>query len=110
GGSVWVANTDDHTVSRLDASTLELLRTIPLGVYPSDITSGAGGVWVVSGSSGLVLRIGRNNRAVKPISLGYTCRRQAAVTTGDAMVWVACDVPPGAFPVDPGTRSSKALF
>jgi len=109
--SVWVANTDDHTVSRLDSSTLELVRTIPLPVYPSDLAVGLGGVWVLSGPSGRVMRINpADNGLSKPISLGYTCRRTAEVTIGAGSVWATCDVPPGAFRVDVRTRASRAFL
>ena len=36
-GSVWVANTDDKTVSRIDTTTRQLVRTIAVSEYPSDI-------------------------------------------------------------------------
>jgi YVTN family beta-propeller protein len=105
-GSVWVANTDDHTVSRFDASTLELVRTIPVAVYPSDIAVGLGGVWVVSGPLGQLVRIDpKHERAGPPTALGYACRgRKASVTIGAGSVWAACDRVTGSFRIDPRTR------
>jgi hypothetical protein len=109
-GSVWVANTDDKTITRLSLSRYELQRTIPVDVYPSDVSATSDGVWVVSGPGGRVFRLGTDNRASKPIQLGYTCRKPAELTTGAGRVWVACDVAPGAFRVDPVRHSATALF
>ena len=33
-GSLWVANQDDQTVSRVDPRTLQTLQTIPVGQLP----------------------------------------------------------------------------
>jgi virginiamycin B lyase len=107
-GSVWVANTDDKTITRLSLSKYELQRTISVGVYPSDVAAASGGVWVLSGPGGKVFRLGTDNRSSKPILLGYTCRKPAAVTTGAGRVWVACDVPPGTFGFDPAAHPSRA--
>jgi DNA-binding SARP family transcriptional activator/DNA-binding beta-propeller fold protein YncE len=47
-GSVWVGNRDDNTLLRIDASSLDLVRTIGLSVAPTDVEVGAGSVWVLS--------------------------------------------------------------
>jgi DNA-binding beta-propeller fold protein YncE len=107
-GSVWVANTDDKTITRLNVLRYELQRTVPLDLYPSDVAAASDGVWVVSGPGGKVFRLGTDNRASKPTLLGYTCRKPAAVTTGAGRVWVACDVPPGSFSFDPTEHPSRA--
>jgi YVTN family beta-propeller protein len=46
-GSLWVANLDDQTISRIDPGTLRTLRTIELGGPPTGLATSAGGVWVV---------------------------------------------------------------
>ena len=46
-GSLWVANQDDQTISRVDPSTLQSLRTITVGNPPTGIAASAGGIWVV---------------------------------------------------------------
>jgi DNA-binding SARP family transcriptional activator/DNA-binding beta-propeller fold protein YncE len=56
-GLVWVGGDDSDTVSAIDARTHRLVRTVPLGVFPSDIAAGAGSLWVVDGSRGRVVRI-----------------------------------------------------
>jgi YVTN family beta-propeller protein len=50
-GSLWVANLDDQTVSRVDPRTLQTLRAIPVGGSPTGITASAGGVWVVESNT-----------------------------------------------------------
>lgn len=50
-GSVWVANRDDQTVSRVDPNTLATLRTLSLTAPPTGIAAAGGGVWVASSSS-----------------------------------------------------------
>ena len=107
-GSVWVANTDDKTITRLNVSRYELQRTIPLDVYPSDVAAASDGVWVVSGPDGKVFRLGTDNRASKAILLGYTCRKPAAITTGATRVSIVCDVAPGSFSFDPAARPARA--
>ena len=46
-GSLWVANLDDQTVSRVDPKTLQTLRAIPVRGPPTGIATTAAGVWVV---------------------------------------------------------------
>jgi len=50
-GSLWVANLDDQTISRIDPRTLRTLRTIELRDSPTDIATSAGGVWVVESNT-----------------------------------------------------------
>lgn len=47
-GSVWVGNRDDNTLLRIDARSLDVVRTIGLTVAPTDVEVGAGSVWVLS--------------------------------------------------------------
>ena len=52
-GSLWVANLDDQTVSRIDPSSLRTVRVIPAAAPPTGIAASGGGVWVVESSSSL---------------------------------------------------------
>ncbi|MBD0330530.1 MAG: hypothetical protein ICV64_10575 [Thermoleophilia bacterium] len=45
-GAVWVANTGDGTVSRIDPATGEVGATIGLGHRPGAVAVGEGFVWV----------------------------------------------------------------
>jgi DNA-binding beta-propeller fold protein YncE len=46
GGSVWVANENDGTVSRVDPSRARLVSTIKLGAHPAALAADRDGVWV----------------------------------------------------------------
>jgi YVTN family beta-propeller protein len=86
-GSVWVANTGDGTVSRIDAATNHVESTIPVGRYPQGIATTAGAVWVSNTGDGTVSRIDPATNRVRatmgvgafPIGMGVY----------DACVWVA---------------------
>ena len=45
-GAVWVANSSDGTVSRIDPETGRVVKTIRVGGRPIGITAGDGYVWV----------------------------------------------------------------
>ncbi len=45
-GSIWVANLDDQTVSRVDPGSLRTLRVLSLLAPPTGMAAGAGAVWV----------------------------------------------------------------
>jgi YVTN family beta-propeller protein len=46
-GSLWVANLDDQTISRVDPSALRLVGTLTVGDPPTGIAAAGGRVWVV---------------------------------------------------------------
>jgi DNA-binding SARP family transcriptional activator/streptogramin lyase len=57
GGLAWVAGDDSRTLSAVSTRTRRLIRTVPVGIFPSDIAAGGGSLWVVDGARGRVLRI-----------------------------------------------------
>ena len=48
-GSVWVANSDDGTVTRIDPASNQVTAAIPIGNRPYAVTAGHGAVWVSVG-------------------------------------------------------------
>jgi YVTN family beta-propeller protein len=46
GGSVWVTNEFDGTVSRIDPRTNLIVATIPVGGSPHDVVVSGGSVWL----------------------------------------------------------------
>lgn len=58
-GSMWVANRDDHTVSRVDPATLATLRTLPVGAPPTGITATANRVWIVTSGASPAVEVDR---------------------------------------------------
>ena len=54
---MWVANTQDDTVSRIDPRSAAVTQTIPVGARPTGIAAGDGAVWVANSLGGTVSRI-----------------------------------------------------
>src|SRR5437773_1621537 len=86
-GSVWVANLEDRTVSRIDPQALSLQRTIPIGSVPTGLAVGFGSVWIISGTAGSLSRldpgtdqVARTTNVAQPSANGF-----AAV--GGGAVW-----------------------
>jgi YVTN family beta-propeller protein len=46
-GSLWVANLDDQTVSRVDPATRSVTRNVPVANTPTGLATSPGAVWVV---------------------------------------------------------------
>ena len=101
GGSVWVANTTDETVSRIDVRTRRLVRTIPVSEWANDVVVAAGSAWVALGAPQQVRRIDltRNEAdvsiAMTPPAglegLGFCVRQGMWLAAGDGALWVACN-------------------
>jgi YVTN family beta-propeller protein len=84
--AVWVTNTDDNTVSRIDPATRNV-QTVPVGNSPSGITTGGGAVWVANGLDGTVSRIDPGtNTVVQTIGVG---NGPLGIAYGAGSVWVA---------------------
>ena len=56
-GDVWVANSLDATVSRIDPQTNAVVQTIDVGNGPIGIVYGSGSVWVANTGDGTITRI-----------------------------------------------------
>jgi YVTN family beta-propeller protein len=87
-GAVWVANTGDETVTRIDPrSGAPEGRPIRVGDDPHSIAVGGGAVWVANFGDGTVSRIDpRTNSAGPPIAVGGA---PTDVAVGGGRVWVA---------------------
>ena len=86
-GAVWVANTTDGTVSRVDPATRAVVQTIEVGGAPSGVAVGFGSVWVANSDARSVSQINpQANREVRTINVG---NGPAAVAVGGGSVWVA---------------------
>jgi serine/threonine-protein kinase len=55
GGAAWLASPYGGTVSRIDTRTNEVTRTVSVPGSPTDVSVGAGGVWVVGYERGTSL-------------------------------------------------------
>jgi YVTN family beta-propeller protein len=86
-GAVWVANSGDGTVSRIDPATDQVVATIEVGGQDSnfDITSGDGAVWVTTAGD-LVQRIDpETNEVVATVDVPAPIHP----ATGFGAVWVS---------------------
>jgi SARP family transcriptional regulator, regulator of embCAB operon len=62
-GSVWVTNSADGTVTRIDPTTL-LATTIPVGHGPSAISVNAAGAWIATADDNKLVRVDPETNAV----------------------------------------------
>jgi YVTN family beta-propeller protein len=85
-GAVWVTNTNDASVSRVDPETGTVRQTIAVGNSPAGIALGGGSVWVANHDDGTLDRIDpTTNTVVQPIRVG---NGPTAVAFGAGAVWV----------------------
>ena len=85
-GSVWVTNSADGTVTRIDPATL-VAATIPVGHGPAAVAVNAAGAWVANAGDNALVRIDTGTNAVAgttPVGEG-----PAAVLATPTALWVA---------------------
>lgn len=85
-GSLWVTNSSDGTVTRIDPATL-VATTIPVGHGPEAVAVNAAGVWVANAGDDALVRINPDTGAVAATaSVGDG---PAAVLSTASALWVA---------------------
>jgi len=91
GGSLWVANHDERTVTRIDLASGKVVADIPVPSEPHRVAYGAGAVWVGNWHDNSVSRIDPvTNRVVgSPIPIGS--HHAGNLVVGAGGVWVTCD-------------------
>jgi YVTN family beta-propeller protein len=86
-GALWIANTADGTVSRVDPGKHQVVQTIKVGSAPESIAVWDKDVWVANSGDGTVSRINVDtNDVVQQITVGNL---PTAVAAGASGVWVA---------------------
>ena len=88
-GGVWVVDSLDDAVVRIDPDTRSVTATIPVGRSPAGVAVGAGSVWVANSGDGTVTRI--NPSTDKPIATIAVGGSPQAITIADGRVWVTVD-------------------
>jgi DNA-binding beta-propeller fold protein YncE len=111
---VWVANTDDGTVSRIDPDLREVIRTIGIGAPAIDLAVSIDAVWVANGSDGTVSRIDPSADAVvETIDLrgesDLVWNPTYAVEVYDESVWIAAG-PRHVLRINPATNEPTAII
>jgi YVTN family beta-propeller protein len=95
GGSVWVGNEDDMSVTRIDTETRSVAHNIGLNAIPTGIATGERAVWVAEGALGSLVRISRvyNQPTTTFRGLAGLVRvsggQSGSVTVGGGSVWAA---------------------
>jgi YVTN family beta-propeller protein len=91
GGSLWVANHDAQTVTRIDQASGKVLADIPVPSEPHRVAYGAGAAWVGNWHDNSVSRIDpATNRVVgSPIPIGF--HHAGNLVVGAGSVWVTSD-------------------
>jgi YVTN family beta-propeller protein len=99
GGSLWVANHDARTVTRVDPASGKVVADIPVPSEPHRVAYGAGAAWVGNWHDNSVSRIDpTTNRVVgSPIPIGFHAGNLAVGVGG---VWVTSDYRVDAAPED----------
>ena len=93
-GSLWVANLDDETVTRIDLSSRQAVRTIPTGSAPTALAATPNGVWVAGGEEAVSTidpRYDRLARRSLRVSAGFFSGGTAArpMVAAFGSVWIA---------------------
>jgi DNA-binding beta-propeller fold protein YncE len=91
GGSLWVGNHDERTVTRIELASGKVVADIPVPSEPHRVAYGAGAAWVGNWHDNSVSRIDpESNRVVgSPIPIGSHHAGNLVVGAGD--LWVTSD-------------------
>jgi DNA-binding beta-propeller fold protein YncE len=91
GGSLWVANHDAATVTRIELASGKVVADIPVPSEPHRVAYGAGAAWVGNWHDNSVSRIDLTTNQVvgSPIPIGIHHAGNLAVGTGG--LWVTSD-------------------
>jgi YVTN family beta-propeller protein len=85
-GGVWVANSLDGTVARVQPTTNSVTGTIRVGDGPSGIAASEGAVWVANRFGGTLMRIDTTtNAVVETVHLGGLPEASVVV---DGTLWI----------------------
>jgi len=99
-GAVWVVNSADSTVTRVDPATHAAGRPIPVGRGALAIAAGPEGVWVAS-AAGAVVRIDPATQRVTGTPIAVV--DPAGIATGDGGVWVSSRQTDSVIHIDPAS-------
>jgi YVTN family beta-propeller protein len=86
--SVWVLNSNEGTLSRIDPETRAVVRTVAPAAIPTDLAIGAGGVWVGTASHAVKEIDEGSSLVVRTITLPVSRNGFGVRTSGS---WVAAD-------------------
>lgn len=93
-GVVWVTGFETNVVTAVDASSGEVLASIPVGPKPRFLTAGSGSVWTLNQGDGTVSRIDEKSRKVTATIRAGIPGSGGDICFGTNFVWATVfDVP-----------------
>jgi YVTN family beta-propeller protein len=100
GSTVWVANLDDGTVTRIDARTNQVVgKPLSVGGRPVAVAVGGGAVWVASGTGGVTRLDPESGTPVgNPITVPG---RLQGLAFGEGAAWVVDQDAPALTRIEP---------
>ncbi len=102
-GAVWVANGLAGEVSRIDATTNEVVQTIPVGNSPTAVAFGQGAVWVANADDRTLSKLNPESGHVEETIQVDAAGRGIAV--GGGAVWLSDPVGNAVVRLDPRTKA-----
>ena len=85
-GSVWVANKDRGTLTRVDPDSRKVVGTTRVGANPDSVAVGEGSVWVTNTDDDSVTRVSTSGKVEDTIKVGDG---PEGILAGRGAVWVA---------------------
>ena len=108
GDSLWIIDNANHSLSRVDSMTGDLLNSSPVDGTPTGIALGGGSVWVSSGPIGSVQRFdARTGDKERSITVPYGV---SGMSFGEGSLWVADPLHDKVQRIDPVTNSIIAAI
>ena len=104
-GSIWVANTGDNTITRIDAGSDKPSKPLPIAA--TELAFGDGTLWASDTTANRVVRIDpTTGRLVYPIGVG---NGPSAIAFGSGAAWVVNSLGT-VWRIDPETNSVAAVI
>ena len=106
--AVWVTNTNDNTVTRINPAHNTIQQTIRVGAGPTGVAVGGGAVWVANGLDGTVSRINPDTDQV--VDTVWTGNGPSGVAYGEGAVWVTNSLDGTVTRIDPDAAETRTTF
>jgi peptide/nickel transport system substrate-binding protein len=103
-GSIWVANTGDDTLTKIDVTTDRPAKTID--VAATELAVGDGAIWATETAANRVARIDPSTGDVQPVAVG---NGPTGIAFGSGSVWVANNLDGTVTRIDPETNAVVAV-
>jgi YVTN family beta-propeller protein len=93
GGSVWVANSGDGTLSRIDLQSNEVIDTVNVGGTPTEMVVAGGSVWMATEDQPQLTAVDADTLEVNTVQLEGDGTNLDLVPAGDFLWAVSPDTP-----------------